>query len=157
MATRKSLEIRDLRWGWLHFPSPTEMFYLWSRLSLLTSFRFLMKMSQLQNPTAGPCYMKYNRWILPSFPLGWCFSIWERQTNKANLKMRERRAHKDLDLQRSLTHGDVFRLHHSGQLGRGLQQTPPSPPAAAPPHPQTTQPKRQGCVSEDRLLSAVKR
>ena len=90
MATRKSPEIRDLRWGWLHFPSPTEMFYLWSRLSLLTSYRFLMKMSQLQNPTAGPCYIKYNRWILPSFPLGWCFSIWERQTNKANLKMRER-------------------------------------------------------------------
>lgn len=68
--------------GLASLPFPNRSVLLVESAELINiSFRFLMKMSQLQNPTVGPCYIKYNGWILPSFLLGWCFSLYLGKTD----------------------------------------------------------------------------
>lgn len=73
MATRKSPEVRDLRWGWLHFPSPTEVFYLWSRLSFISIFLFSRENESVAESNCRTTLRKI-QWLDPSiFPIGMVF------------------------------------------------------------------------------------
>lgn len=67
--------------GLASLPFPNRSVLLVESAELINIFSFSHENESVAESNCGTMFIKYNGWILPSFPLGWCFSLYLGKTD----------------------------------------------------------------------------